>query len=249
MRALAIPTLLLFMLSAQFSAQAADIKVLAPGLLGTGIVTLAERWGAETGNKVIFPAPNATVGRLEKMVQSDEAYDVLLLPPDALAAFAGKLKPGSEKPVGRVVFGLAVKEGSPHPDISTPAKFRAALMGKTVAYNDPATGSIAGIMVDALFKQPDYAGVKAMAHHNPAVSGVIAGDTEMAVAVEGEEVGAKGIEIVGPVPDGAGLRLDVSGAVLANAPEPDAAAAFLAYITRPEAASVWLPTGIAMIRP
>jgi ABC-type molybdate transport system substrate-binding protein len=66
----------------------------------------------------------------------------------------------------------------------------------------------------------------------------------MTIAVETEEVQVKGIDIVGQVPNDIGLRLDLSGAVLANSAHPDEAAAFLAFITRPEAAAILKPTGI-----
>ena len=39
----------------------------------------------------------------------------------------GLIKPGTAHPLGRVDIGVAVKTGSPHPDISTYPKFRDAL--------------------------------------------------------------------------------------------------------------------------
>jgi molybdate transport system substrate-binding protein len=229
-----------------FAAQAAEITVLAPGLIGPGLLTLAEQWKAQTGNSMVIEKGAGTVGRIEQAIAAGGAADLVLLPPDELAGMADKLKPGTERKIGRVVFGLAVKSGTPHPDISTPEKFRAALKGKRVAYNDPAIGSLAGKMVDALLKQPEYAGV--IAGPSKAQGGVAVAEdkADIAVAVETEEVLNKGIDIVGPVPDGIGLTITMSGAVPANAAHPDEAAAFLAFITRPEAAAVFKPTGIAV---
>ena len=226
-------------------AQAAEIRVLAPGLVGLGIVTLADNWSKETGNTVKFPAPIATVGKIQNLVQSGEPYDVVLLPNAEMTGTPARMKPGTTRPVGRVVFGLAVKAGAPHPDISTAEKFRAALAGKTVTYNDPASGSLAGKMVDAFFKQPAYADVKARPHKNPAADAVAAGESDFAVAVVGEIEPVAGVEVAGPVPDGAGLTLDVSGAVLANSAHAAEAASFLVYITRPQTAPVW-GSGIAL---
>ena len=48
-------------------------------------------------------------------------------------------------PLGRITVGVAVKAGAKVPDISTPEKFRAALLAaKGVAYADPAAGTSAG---------------------------------------------------------------------------------------------------------
>jgi molybdate transport system substrate-binding protein len=225
--------------------QAAEITVLAPGLLGPGFVTLAAQWKAQTGNSAVLVSGVGTVGKIEQVIASGGAADLVVLPPGEFPGMADKLKPGSEKKIGQVLFGLAVKTGAPHPDISTAAKFRAALKGRSVAYNDPAIGSIAGKMVDALLKQPEYADVKGGPAKGTGGRAVADGNADMTIAVETEEVLVKGIDIVGPVPDGIGLRLDLSGAVLASAAHPDEAAGFLAFITRPEAASVLRPTGIA----
>jgi molybdate transport system substrate-binding protein len=226
------------------AAQAAEITALAPGLIGPGFATLAAQWKAQTGNSVVIGG--GTVGKIEQTIAAGGAADLVLLPPGELPAMADKLKPGSQKKIGRVLFGLTVKAGAPHPDISTAEKFQAALKGKRVAYNDPANGSLAGKMVDGFLKQPAYAGVNALPSKVMGGQAVVNGDADMAIAVEPEEVLIKGIDIVGAVPDSTGLTLDISGAVLANATHPDEAAAFLAFITRPEAAAVLRPTGVAV---
>jgi hypothetical protein len=235
---------LVLLLPLTVPSQAAEIHVLAPGLIGPGLLILAQRWSKETGN-TIAGGDGATVGKIEQAIAAGGAGDLVLLPPGEFTGMADRLKPGSQKAVGQILFGLAVKSGAPHPDISTSEKFHAALAGKSVGYNDPANGSLAGRMVDALLKQPAYAGVKGVPTKVLSGAAVAAGSVDMAIAVEPEEVGIKGIDIVGPVPDGAGLRLDISGAVLVNAAHPEEAASFLAYITRPEMKAVWLPTGIS----
>jgi molybdate transport system substrate-binding protein len=227
------------------AAQAAEITLMAPGLLGPGFVTLAAQWKAQTGNTAVLAGGVGTVGKIEQVIASGGSADIVVLPPGEFAGMADKLKPGSEKKIGQVLFGLAVKTGAPHPDISTAAKFRAALKGKSVAYNDPAIGSIAGKMVDALLKQPEYADVKGAPAKGTGGHAVADGKADMTIAVETEEVQVKGIDIVGQVPNDIGLRLDLSGAVLVNSAHPDEAAAFLAFITRPEAAEILKPTGIA----
>ena len=225
------------------AAQAAEIRVMAPGLVGPGLNTLIANWQAKTGNSVVIDTAR-TVGRIEDAIAAGGTADLVLLPSGELDGLTGKLKPGSRKKIGQLIFGLAVLTGAPHPDIATAEKFRDAIKGKSVAYNDPAIGSLAGKMVDALLKQPAYASVKGVPARTTAGQAVANGTAEMAVAMETEEVQVKGIDIVGPVPDGIGLKLDLSGAVLANAAHPDEAAAFLAYFTGTEAAVILKPTGV-----
>ena len=174
------------------AAQAAEITLMAPGLLGPGFVTLAAQWKAQTGNTAVLAGGVGTVGKIEQVIASGGSADIVVLPPGEFPGMADKLKPGSEKKIGQVLFGLAVKTGAPHPDISTAAKFRAALKGKSVAYNDPAIGSIAGKMVDALLKQPEYAEVNGAPAKGTGGQAVADGKADMTIAVETEEVQVKG---------------------------------------------------------
>src|SRR6478609_3415096 len=100
------------------AAQAAEINLLMPGLTGTGVGVLAEQWKAKTGNSITLPMGQPTVGKIDTAIASGVVADLVILPPSEFAGMAGKLRPGSEKKVGRVIFGVAVKSGAPHPDIS-----------------------------------------------------------------------------------------------------------------------------------
>jgi molybdate transport system substrate-binding protein len=242
MRILALTAGLLLLNTA---AGAVEVKVLAPGLIGPGFKTLAAAWQAKTGNTAVLPAGTPPVGKINEIIAQGTDADVVILPPGEFTAMAAKLKPSSEKHIGQVLFGLAVKTGAPHPDISTPEKFRAALNGKTVAYNDPAIGSLAGKMVDAFLKQPEYAGVKGLPYKGSGGLAVADGAADMAVAVESEEIQVKGIDIVAAVPNGAGLRIDLSGAILTSAPHAKEAADFLTFLNSAEAAAILKPAGIA----
>jgi molybdate transport system substrate-binding protein len=224
--------------------EAADINVVAPGLIGPGLHTLVQRWSQDTGNQVV--SKGGTAGRIADDIAAGAAQDVVILPTDTLSKVSDKLKPGSQILIGHVVFALAVKAGAPHPDISTLEKFRAALADKIVTYNDPAIGSQAGIMVDALLKTAPYARARPMtAKSETAGMAVADGKADMAIAVVGELVVVKGIDIVAPLPDGTGLTIDMTGAVLANSAHPDEASSLLAYLVKPDTAAVWSAGGIA----
>ncbi len=91
--------------------------------------------------------------------------DVIVLP----LALMGDLDmedgivPGSYTPIGRVQVGLAVKAGAPHPDISTVPMLVAALKtAQAVMVNDPKGGSMQAMIIDAMLKRPDFAGVHGM---------------------------------------------------------------------------------------
>ena len=221
----------------------ADITVFTSGGTNPGLRTLSAAWTAETGKQVTIVG--GTVTKARDNVKNKVPGDLVLLPLPELKEVAANLKPGPFTPVGRVDFGLAVKAGAPHPDISTLPKFIAVLKGASgVGFTDPARGSAAGKMVADLLARPDFAGTKPMP---------IAGTPGLAIARDGiqyalgpisEEVTVPGVEVVGVMPKEVEMRFDYTGAVVGYAAQPDEAAAFLAYITRPQARPNWQETGV-----
>ena len=228
---------------APLAARAADITVYAPGIVNGPLKKLADAWTAETGNKVTFAGFN--VGRIRIAVGKDDPGDVVIAPTLDFTDFAPKLVPGTQHGVGRVPFGLAVKAGGPHPDISSHEKFVAVIkQAGVLAFANPASGSLTGAMVEDMLKRPEFAGVERRPIKGLIGDAIARGDAEFGGGAITEELMVKGAEVVGPFPDDLGLRVDVSAAVLKVSAAPDVAAAFLRYVTRPEAASVWHAGGI-----
>ena len=132
---------------APLAARAADITVYSPGIVNGPLKQLAGAWTAETGNKVTFAGNN--VGRIRTAVATDAVpADVVVAPTGDFKDFAPKLAAGSERPLGRIIFGIVVKAGGAHPDISSHAKFVAFVKKAGVlAFADPKVGSLTGGMV------------------------------------------------------------------------------------------------------
>ena len=92
-------------------AEAADINLLVPGLIGPGINAIAAAWKAKSGDTVILGAGAPTIGKVEQIIASGGPADAVVLPPGELAGMADKLRPGSQKKIGRVIFGVAREKG------------------------------------------------------------------------------------------------------------------------------------------
>src|ERR1700742_1594088 len=110
-----------FIVMSSMTVNAADITVYSPGIVNGPLKLLAAQWTAETGNKVTFAGNN--VGRIRTAVSGDAPGDVVVAPTADFHDFAPKLKSGSERALGRILFGVVVKKGGAHPDISTREKF------------------------------------------------------------------------------------------------------------------------------
>jgi molybdate transport system substrate-binding protein len=237
-----------FIVLSSVTANAADITVYSPGIVNGPLKQLAAQWTAETGNKVTFAGNN--VGRIRTAVAGDAPGDVVVAPTADFHDFAPKLKPGSERALGRIVFGVVVKKGGAHPDISTREKFIAfTKKAGVLAYADPKVGSLTGGMVEEMLKRPEFSGVEPRPIKGMIGDAIVRGDAEFGGGAITEELMAKDAEVVGPFPDELGLHVDMSAAVLKVSQAGGDAEAFLHYVTRPEAAAMWKAGGVVETPP
>ena len=137
---------------------AEDLKVYAAAAFKSPLTEIAAQYEKETGNKVavIFDTAGATA---QKFTSDPQA--VLLITSPAVITDAekiGKLKDGTTYRLGDSLAGIAYPPGSAKPDVSTPEKLKAALLGaKRIAFSDPARGATVGIH---FMKVIDSLGVK-----------------------------------------------------------------------------------------
>ena len=225
------------------TAAQADITVFTSGGTNPGLRTLAASWTAQTGKNVTIVG--GTVTRAHDNVKTKVPGDLVLLPLPDLKDVSANLKPGPFMPIGRANFGLAIKAGAPHPDISTLPKFIAVLKaGSGVGFTDPTRGSAAGKMVAELLARPDFAGVKPVPIAGTPGQAIARDGVQYALGPMSEEVTVPGVEVVGVMPKEVEMHFDYTGAVTGYAAQSEEATAFLTYITRPEAQPVWKGTGL-----
>jgi len=233
------------------SAEAAEIKVFAPPVMNQGgAPDLAKAFTAKTGIKVTVS--NHSMGRIMNDIEKGaEAPDVVFLPMDYMGTLALNkgIKPGSYTPVGRVSIGLAVRKGTPIPDISTVEKLAAVLKASTgITYSDPtpARGSVEAAMIDQLLHRPEFAGAKGiyaptepdgkLGPNGPAY--LIAGHGDMTLQLM-DEMTQPELAVVGSVPPELHAFMDNAVAISARSADPASAEAFIKFVTSPEAKAIW----------
>ena len=113
---------------------------------------------------------------------------------------------GSVKDLGRTVTGVAVREGSAVPDISTPEAFKQALLkANGVAYSDPKAGGSSGTYFADLL---DKLGIADQVNRNvflgkrgyEVAQAVADGRVEIGTTFISEMLTVKGVTVVGPLP-------------------------------------------------
>jgi molybdate transport system substrate-binding protein len=187
-------------------------------------------------------------GVLIDRVRAGERGDVLIAIDKPIAELVeqGVLRAGSVRPVARASFGLGVKRGAPRPDISTPERFRAALVSaRSVAYS--LTGA-SGIHFQDVMKRLDITetvGSKATAiHAGFTADRVIAGEADLAVQQISELMSIDGIDVVGPFPDPYQKHTDFSAAIFSDSGSPSIAEAFVDHLSDERAGDVYSHSGL-----
>jgi len=218
-------------------AAAAEIKVFCPGAVRAQVAELAQSFQAQTGHTVKLEY--GTAGSLLKRAVAGEPADVMIVTAGGIDELAkqGKVVAATRRDVGKVGVGVAVRAGAKAPDISTPDAFKQAMLNaQSVMYADPALGGQSGIHTARVFEQLGIAAaMKPKTQLRPGapdgLKEVAAGTIEIGIGQVSEIVAAPGVTLVGPLPAQLQNTLTFSAARAAASTAPQAADAFIAYLT------------------
>jgi molybdate transport system substrate-binding protein len=233
-----------------------EVTLVAPGGIRSAVEQLIPGFEKKTGYKV-----NATFlsgGGSKQQILRGGAFDVPIVQPpypDVLAS--GNVVESSATPLASVAVGVAVKQGAPKPDISTPEVVKKMLLAaKSIAIPDAALGAAAGVSINEMLKKlgideqiepklkrvrgtgPDGAG-----GGNAATAMVANGEVEMVMTFF-SEMNVPGVDKVGILPREISPRTALVGFISTHAKNPGAAKALLQYLSSPGAAAVYKAVGM-----
>src|SRR3954451_16063481 len=141
---LAFGFIIIFLLP--IAAGAAEVRVMISGGVSAAYNAVVPEFERVTGDKVLTaygPSMGTTVNAIPVRLERGESADVLIMVGYALEDLAknGKVIAGSSVDLVKSPIAVAVKSGTPKPDISTAdAVKRALLAARTIAYSDSASG-------------------------------------------------------------------------------------------------------------
>lgn len=224
-------------------ALAATLTVLSPASAAPGLTALAKRFTAQTGIAVTVAG-----GGRDKVFATLKAggpADVVVLPTNDLIDLPTV---SGMTPLGRIVVGVGVRAGAHVPDVSTPEKFRAALLSaKGVAYADPSAGTSAGKVIDQMLSMPEFRGVRRVPVQGLAMTALTTGRADIALQMLPELKFNKDVTLAGPVPDVYGGGLDFSAGIAAVSANAVAAQNFINFLTDHQNAAVWKENGLQVL--
>jgi molybdate transport system substrate-binding protein len=234
----------MFLLMVGVVAEAAELQVLSAIGMRQVMEDLEPKFERASGHQLAITF--AAGGVIVKQVQEGATADLVLLPRPALERLMkdGKLAAGSEIPLVRSGIGVAVRQGAPRPDISSPEALKRTLLNaKSITYSNPALGGASGVHFAKVLERLGIANEikpKTVFSKIPGEVGqlVAKGEAEVAVHQIQELIAVPGIELVGPLPGDLQNTIVFLGALSIDAKEVEAAKALINFLRTPEAVAL-----------
>jgi molybdate transport system substrate-binding protein len=226
--------------------QAAEIRMLAAGAVKEAVLELVPQFESTSGNKV---APTWTGSAdIRRRIGAGEAFDLVIVGAPDIDAFVkdGKMMPSSRVDIASSGVGMAVKAGSPRPDISSSEAVKKALLSaRAVAYSTGPSGVYVQRLFDRLGIADQMKDKSKQTASGVRVAQYLAnGEAELGFQQVSELVHEAGIDFLGPLPaEIQNVTVYSSGIPIgSNTSEP--AKALQAFLSAPAAAPVFRKNGM-----
>jgi molybdate transport system substrate-binding protein len=234
---------LAILLATQLPAMAQEpVRVLATGVFATALESLAAPFEVARGIKIQISIGNA--GEVAARVAVGEPADLVMTSSNGIKTLAKQNAVADETVIGKMRLGVAIRTGAAKPDLTSAEALRALLLSADkIAYIDPNGGGTAGPAFEKIFVSLGVAdAVHAKAVHAKAVlcktgkeivKAVASGSATIGMTQASEMVGASGVAFAGYLPDAQNLTTVYSAALATRSNNPQAASAFLEFVTSP----------------
>jgi molybdate transport system substrate-binding protein len=247
---LAAATSLVFATAGAF---AAELKVYVSGAMAHALEEISKDFVKKNGHTLDFVV--GTTGVLQDRVRKGEKADLIEVTTVGMDALEKEklIVPGTRVNLARANIGVAVRDGAPAIDISTPDALKQRLLAaRSIAYIDPVAGGQAGAaMVKLLADLGISEQMKSKTVHGrtgaESVQKMVAGEADIAISFISEILPIKGAKLVGPLPAAVQNPSSYAGAVGANSANQQAARALLAAMQGADAHHVMVDAGLEPI--
>jgi len=228
----------------------AVVHILSAGAAQAVVENIAAAYTRQTGNGV--KADFGAVGAMKTRVVDGEMVDVIVLTGaliDELIA-SGHVVAGSRSDIGKVGTGVAVRAGTPMPDVSSARALRGSLLAAgRIVCPDPATATAGKVVMGVLERLGIAAQMQARMQFFP--NGFAAmkwlaesrGTLEAGITQITEILANPGVNYAGPLPGDLQVMTVYAAGVAARAQNPNGAQDFIARLTAPIARTMLARAG------
>ncbi len=184
-----------------------QVHVLTSGGFAAAYDVLAPRFEAATGARLVTAQGASTGGAPDSIparLARGERHDVLIMSQAGLNELTarGLVRPDSRVDLASSSIGMAVREGAPVPDISTPAAFRAALLAaESIGYSASVSGTYLATELFPRLGLAEQLAPKSRRIVSERVAAVVArGEVEVGFQQVSEILSIAGAAYAGPIP-------------------------------------------------
>src|SRR5215472_13606071 len=231
-------------------AHAADLVIVTNQGAMPSLNEIAAAFSRATGNHVTVIL--AEGNDLERRFQS-RTVDLVSQNPGPMAELvkSGKIVANSVTPCQLAELGVAVKAGAPKPDISTPEKYKAALLAaKSIGYSRGCSGTNIGASIAQLgLTETLKAKTVFTGNNGPVTDYLKRGEFELGLQQSNIMAGVPGVDFVGPVPAPLNKPCQSNLGLATTSKEAAAARAFIQFAISPAAAPLLRKTHAEPFKP
>lgn len=239
----------LLSLSPCATAVAGELQIFGVAPVRGTTTALSAAYAQSSGHKV---TPTIVASDIVEQSLAGKTFDVMVLSTPEMdeQQKAGRIQPGSRIKLARVGIGVAMREGAAKPDLSTPEKFREAMLAaKSIAYRRIDESYLSGALAERILASAgvlDSVRPKIKIMNLRASKEAIAkGDVEFGF-YNISEVESPGVVLAGPVPAPLQLYSSFEAALTTNVTALEEAKGFLTFIRGAQAKPVWTTAGFEM---
>ena len=212
------------------------IKILSGGAMKSLMVDVVPLFERVSGVKVEIKFALTSV--LKKEIEDGAAFDIALLPRPELDALveAGKIAAGTQTDITRSAVGLAVRAGSPKPDIGTVEALKRTLQeAKSIGYSDGPSGAYIAELLVRLGIADDMK-PKTRLTSRPVAEIVAEGEAEVGMQQIVAILPVKGAELVGPLPGELQNIIVYAAGIAVGSGQSGTARTLVAFMATPDVA-------------
>ncbi|HEY5667047.1 MAG TPA: tripartite tricarboxylate transporter substrate-binding protein [Gammaproteobacteria bacterium] len=230
------------------------LEVITSGGFSAAYDLLAPRFEAATGIRLSTARGSSSGGAPDSIpvrLDRGETFDVIILSRPSLdrLSTAGFVLEGSATDLVRSSIGMAVREGAPVPDISTPERFmQTVLEAESIGYSASASGTYLSTELFPRVGLWDVIEPRSRRIESERVAAVVArGEVEIGFQQISEILPIPGATFVGPIPEEYQRVTTFAAAVTASSGNVEAARRLIAFLASPEVAAAVAGTGLEPI--
>jgi molybdate transport system substrate-binding protein len=231
-----------------------ELRVMTSGAFTAAYLELIPRLELLAKKKLVTAATSIGTGEnsIPNRLRRGEAVDVVIVADAVLLGFIreGLIKADSHTPLARSAIGMAVRKGSPKPDVGTvDALKRTLLQAKSIAYSASVSGEyLTTELIQRLGIADEVLGKCRRIEGGERVGAALArGEAEIGFQQISELLPVAGIDHITPLPAEVQKVSLFSAGVAAGTSDSEAAYAVIKFLASPEAVSAITNSGLEPI--